>query len=521
MCGILAIYRKYEECHMSEIAKAHAILSNRGPDCGKIITEPSIMGFRRLAIMDTSDKGVQPFEKGRVKVLCNGEIYNHKELEKRWDLNCVSGSDCECIIHLYKKLGWYKTFTQLRGDFAVIIIDGPDMYFGRDNIGVRPLYWGRTKSGNFALASYARALTEYCNEVGQVPPGTGHYKSSSDKFIFNRNSTLLDITYIPGVREEIRKTLTNAVKSRLMSDRPVGCLLSGGLDSSLIVSILCKLIGAENVRTYSIGMEGSEDLKHARTLANTLGTHHNEIKFTPEEGFQAISDVIRDLESYDITTIRASVGMWLLAKWISKNTTDIVLLSGEGADELFCGYLYFHSAPNTHELKSESIRLVKNLYLYDVLRADRCISSHGLELRVPFLDSEMVKLCMSISGDLLKPRDGVTKHILREAFVDNYLSKEILWRRKEAFSDGVSGKDKKWFEHIKGFVEDIITDDIFDHNKYPSKEAQYYRLIYNNHFPNYQPTYEYWLPKWSDHKGDPSACVLDIYKNSCKIKRLT
>jgi len=258
-------------------------------------------------------------------------------------------------------------------------------------------------------------------------------------------------------------------------------------------------------------MEGSIDLEYARVVAEKLGTKHQEVKFTAEEGFKVIPEVIRDLESYDITTVRASVGMWILAKWISENTDDIVIMSGEGADELFCGYLYFHYAPSSNELQKESFRLVKNLHLYDVLRADRCVSSHGLELRVPFLSHEMIDLALSISPDLKKPYMGLEKSILRNAFSENYLPEEVRLRRKDGMSDGISGKGKKWYEHIQNFVKDIISEENYNRNIFPSPEAQYYRMIYDKLFPNYQPLVDYWLPKWVEHGGDPSGRNLQVF----------
>ena len=314
----------------------------------------------------------------------------------------------------------------------------------------------------------------------------------------------------PNLEVMIRNILYTAVQARLMSDRPVGCLLSGGLDSSLITSILCRLIGPEKVRTYSIGMKGSQDLKYARLVADYLGTNHTEVLFSPEEGFAAIPEVIRDLESYDITTVRASVGMWLLAKYISQNTDDVVLLSGEGADELFCGYLYFHYAPDSDELEKESLRLVQELYLYDVLRADRCVSSHGLELRVPFLDKSLVKFCLSLSGELRKPVAGMEKSLLRESFKKGYLPEEVLNRRKDGMSDGISGSKKKWFEQIQEFVGEEVKDEDIG-SEFPHEEAYYYKIIYDKIFPTYQPKHAYWLPKWVDHGGDPSGRILSIF----------
>jgi asparagine synthase (glutamine-hydrolysing) len=293
-----------------------------------------------------------------------------------------------------------------------------------------------------------------------------------------------------------------------MSDRPMGCLLSGGLDSSLVASILVKFLGGKNVRTYSIGMQGSTDLYYAKKVANFLGTDHHEVLFTPEEGFAVIPEVIRTLGSYDITTIRASVGMYLLSKYISENTTDKVIFSGEGSDEVLEGYLYFHNAPTPKEGEDESVRLIRNLHLYDVLRADRCISTNGLEPRVPFLDRKFVDVTLSLSEDQKKPSSGFEKYILRKAFT-GYLPDDVLWRRKEGFSDGVSSVKKSWYNYIQEFIEPIIPDYLFNPN-FPSKEAMYYKMIFDNIFPNYKLDVTYWMPKWSN-TNDPSGRLIQAY----------
>jgi asparagine synthase (glutamine-hydrolysing) len=518
MCGILAILCQNEQKQLDVIMKSYDMLTNRGPDCGSLIMNRNeIIGFRRLTINDMSTKGNQPFRDGKIKVICNGEIYNHLELEKEYNLQCESKSDCECILHLYKLFGFKRTIELLNGDFSIVLIDGDRLYFARDCIGVRPLFYGFTNNNNFAVASYARALTGFCRNVVNFHPGIGEYSNNQIQVETYNDSLFRNISPCflngDGIRKAINETLTTAVKSRLMSDRPVACLLSGGLDSSLVVSILCKLIGPENVRTYSIGMEGSIDLHYAKEVSNFLGTSHTEVKFTSEEGISCIPEVIRDIESYDITTIRASVGMWMLARYIKKNTDDVVILSGEGADELFCGYLYFHYAPTSEELENESFRLVDRLYEYDVLRADRCVSSHGLELRVPFLDKNMVKLCLSIPGELKAPQFKMEKHILRTSFIDSYLPDNVLWRRKDGMSDGISGLEKKWYEHIQEYVDTVITDEEYSEHRdhFPSKEAYYYKKVYDDNFPSYQPEYEYWLPKWVNHGGDPSGRILNVF----------
>lgn len=519
MCGILALYLNYKENNIDKIISAYMMLTNRGPDSGNWSdSKDKITGFRRLAIMDSSVNGEQPFKINQDTLMCNGEIFNHKELIKKYNLECKSNSDCECIIHLYHKIGFESMIKELIGDFAIVLFTKDKLYFGRDRVGVRPLFYGFTNNDNFAVASYARALAEFCPFVEQAVPGWGEYTYESKSLEFFSYNPPKPRKFKLDIAEDINKLLITSVQDRLMSDRPIGCLLSGGLDSSLITSILCKLIGPHNVRTYSIGMEGSIDLEHAKKVADFLGTQHTEVIFTPEEGINTIPHVIRDLESYDITTIRASVGMWLLAKYISENTDDIVLYSGEGADELFCGYLYFHYAPTLEALGEESRRLIKNLYMYDVLRADRCISSHGLELRVPFLDPRLTELSQSLAPELLAPKNGMEKHLLRTAFSgQDYLPDSVLWRRKDGMSDGISGNSgKKWFEQIQDFVDLSISDQEYEPYKteFPLKEAYYYKKIFDSIFLNYQPVFEYWMPKWVECNGDPSGRILEVFKNT-------
>jgi asparagine synthase (glutamine-hydrolysing) len=520
MCGILALYlQENEKEDINKLYRSYIKLTNRGPDSGEfIINSNKITGFRRLAIMDQSNNGEQPFKVNNDILMCNGEIYNYKDLIIKYNLSCNSGSDCECIIHLYQKIGFESMIKELIGDFAIVLFTEDRIYFGRDRIGVRPLFYGFTKENNFALASYARVLGDFCPNTYHVNPGWGEYIYKSQKLDFYYYELPKPRKFELNIDTKIHDLLITSVKDRLMSDRPIGCLLSGGLDSSLITSILCKLLGPQNVRTYSIGMEGSIDLHHAKQVAEFLGTKHTEILFTPEEGFAVIPHVVRDLESYDITTIRASVGMWLLAKYIKENTNDIVLYSGEGADELFCGYLYFHYAPSLIALGEESQRLIKNLHMYDVLRADRCISSHGLELRVPFLDPRLTELSQSLAPELIAPKNNIEKHLLRTAFSkEKYLPDNVLWRRKDGMSDGISGNNgKKWFEQIQDFVSREICNKEYDKfkNTFPSKEAYYYKKIFDNIFPNYRPHFAYWMPKWVETNGDPSGRVLDIFEKN-------
>ena len=522
MCGIIAIFCRNKQEQIDLVTEAYNdVISKRGPDRGNLVIEENyIIGFRRLCIVDTTELGDQPFVSGNIKMVCNGEIYNHKELEKTYGLICKSGSDCECIIEMYKKIGFRNTINVLDGDFSVVIIDGNKMFFARDRIGVRPLFIGRTNNDNLAVASVARSLTGYCKWVKQLRPQITQYDGGIDRLFTYEHYYPSFISTGGTIYKYLQKTLINSVQKRIMSDRPMCCMLSGGLDSSLVTSILCKLIGPENVRTYSIGMTGSIDLKYAKIVAEYLGTQHTEVTFTPEEGFAAIPEIIRDIESYDITTIRASVGMWLLSKYISENSNDVVVLSGEGSDELFMGYLYFHNAPNSLEANTESRRLVDELYLYDVLRADRCISVHGLEPRVPFLDKDVINFALSLPGDSKIPVNGMEKYTLRKSFETGFLPEQVLWRRKDGFSDGVSGSTKKWYEQIQDFVEDIISNDEFESvkNLFPNKEAYYYKKIYEDIFPPaYRPVVGYWLPKWTNHGGNPSGRIVSVYEEKTDL----
>ena len=536
MCGIIGVFKSNPSTCDDEIVEGFDLLNKRGPDSSKYInTKKEFLGFKRLSINDLSALGDQPMiyedklSERNIALICNGEIYNYLELIEDYDLKCTSRSDCEVILRLYIKFGIEKTLNLLYGVFAFIIRDaiGEDttVYAARDRIGIRPLFIGNTIDNNVAFASEAKALVKYCINVKQVGPSTYMSLAPSDT-----DPDLFSIKYysLPtrvGTTfsyDELKTRLEQAVYKRLdCCDRPVGCLLSGGLDSSIIASIICKSehYKTKKLNTYSVGMEGSEDLKYAKIVANYLGTNHTEVLFTAKEGFEAISKVIFALESYDITTIRASVGMYLLCKYISENTSDRVIFSGEGSDELLCGYLYFHNAPTSEELFDESYRLVKTLYLYDVLRGDRCVSSNGLELRVPFLDQKFSEYCLRIPGELRAPQNGIEKYILRMAF-EGDLPDEIIWRRKAAFSDAVSGPEKKWYEQIQEFVGKIVSDDTFEHYsvRFPSKEAYYYWKIFNEFFYGFKnPIPEYWMPKWSkEANGNPSATVLNVYNEKIK-----
>jgi asparagine synthase (glutamine-hydrolysing) len=525
MCGIFALITSGENKRFGEVLRATASLRLRGPDSTSIVhNRTGVYVFTRLAVNDTSTSGNQPFVKRYVKngevhdtlLMCNGEIYNHVDLERTHSLTPVSKSDCECISLLYEKMPVNELMRLLDGDFAFVLVDRnlrtgqTSVYAGRDRVGVRPLFYSFSSVGT-VFSSIADPILKMGLRPRSVLPGDlmsagDEWSIQSNELFFMSGSLMVDY---PSPERTIRERLERAVQKRLLSDRPIGCLLSGGLDSSVITALLVKFLGPKNVRTYSVGMEGSTDLKYAKMVAEHLGTVHTEVLFTPEEGFAVIPEVIKRLESSDITTVRASVGMHILAEYIRAYTDDVVIFSGEGSDELFCGYLYWHNSPSVEASAQESIRLYKNLHLYDVLRADRMISSSGLELRVPFLDKDVIAFAFSCDPALKVPQNGVEKALLRRAFVD-LLPAEVISRRKEAFSDGVSGTSKSWYQLIQERVDSIIPDNLFASGRYRSKEHQYYSLIFEHLFPTYTFTTPVWLPKWST-STDPSARTLAVY----------
>jgi len=509
MCGILALFLTH-----SQVAQAFNTLKSRGPDRSKIITFNNFtFGFQRLRINDLVD-GMQPFIIDDIVLICNGEIYNHETLKILYNIQCKSRSDCEIIVYLYQKFGIEKTLTLLDGVFAFILYDKKKgvVFACRDRIGIRPLFIGE-ENGKFAFASEAKALEILdLNNISQVPPAS--------IYILNSELALTKKIWwsIPQIPQEIKeqqisielnKLLKNAVFKRLMSDRAIGCLLSGGLDSSVIVSLLSKF---GPVNTFSIGFEESTDLKYARLVAKHFNTNHHEIIITHQEALDAIPDVIYATETYDITTIRASVGMYLLCKKIKENYPDTVIFSGEGSDEMLCGYLYFHYAPTNKALFNESRRLLSDIYFYDVLRADRSTASNGLELRVPFLDKDVVEFCMSLPASYRKPKNNIEKYYLRKAF-ENDLPHDILWRRKEGMSDGIGGLEKPWYSFIQDYAQTQISDELFNEYKNTliqpcTKESVYYYLEFKKLF-THTPIQYHWMPKWQD-TNDPSGRVLKL-----------
>lgn len=516
MCGILSVFckKKATDELVSKIKQGFMLIKSRGPDRGQIHYDDNynVLGFHRLCINDMSSLGDQPMvsKNSSAVLMCNGEIYNHKELQKEYGIICQSTSDCEIILKLYEKIGFEETVRRLDGVFAIVLIDKNNVHIARDRVGVRPLFSGVTKDGDIAVASIAKALQGFCNNIEPFAPGLLSFNKYDIKNVLNHKK----YTFIPKIvtdpQTDLKLTLIDAVKKRLLTDRPIGCLLSGGLDSSLIASILCRFMDPKDVRTYSIGMEGSLDLKYASDVASFLGTNHTQVVFTPEEGLSAIPEVVEALESYDITTVRASVPMYLLSKYIKEHTEDRVIFSGEGSDELMCGYLYFHFAPSDKELEEESWRLVNDLYKYDVLRADRTVSVHGLELRVPFLDRNFLQLAMSLTGKQKMPINKYEKFTLRYAFKDgDYLPNNVLWRRKDGLSDGCSSLENPWYQYIQEHANNLVSDEEFKKSSHMSKEAMWYKKLFDSYFPVYQPNMYMWMPKWTNCTDPSGRLVLN------------
>ena len=534
MCGIFFLQSKnMEDTHsngMGGIYKNFNKLKSRGPDRSEMrIYDDFIFGFQRLAINGVNHTGDQPFcvsgSDKRVLLVVNGEIYNCKDLISKYRLPMIGSSDCEVILHLYLRFGILKTLELLDGVFAFVLKDQDDVYCGRDPIGVRPLFFQHsdTELGCGSTADSMEGFT--LSPTKQIPPGSFYH--------FNAKSCMFDLVRwykVPfpvqqlhemKVISKINKLLTTAVAKRLLTDRPFGCLLSGGLDSSLVTSILTKILRkrGKKLKTFSIGFDiDATDLAAARKVSTFLNTDHQEIIITQDEAFKAIPEVVKAIESYDITTVRASVGMYLIGKWIKQNTDVTVLFSGEGADETFCGYLYLHYAPNLQELEKESRRLVEELPYFDVLRADRSISQNGLELRVPFLDKDLINYVMGLPGDYRSSHGVMEKHLLREAFAKQlYLPEEVLRRRKEGFSDGVGSTSNPWYLKIQEMLEEQVSETEMKEAEaagLPSpitKESTFYFNLYHKMFKNTAPPIPHqWMPKWQD-TNDPSGRVIPVF----------
>lgn len=508
MCGIVGVFdlKKSAEEQREKALELSKKLRHRGPDWSGIhLTNKAILAHERLAIVDPAS-GKQPLfnEDKTVSLAVNGEIYNHKELRKEFEgvYEFKTESDCEVIIPLYEKYG-DSFIDKLNGMFAFVLFDEKTETYlvARDHMGIIPLYHGWDELGQYYVASELKALEGVCKKIEVFLPG--HYLTSDQKKLVQWYKR--DWTEFENVKDnvsnkaELRAALEESVHKHLMSDVPYGVLLSGGLDSSLTAAIAKKYSEMRvesgdkqrawypQLHSFAIGLEGSPDLKASKKVADQIGTIHHEINFTIQEGLDAIRDVIYYLETYDITTVRASTPMYLLARVIKSMGIKMVL-SGEGADEIFGGYLYFHKAPNAQEFHEETVEKLDKLHLYDCLRANKSLSAWGIEGRVPFLDKKFMDVAMRLNPkDKMCGNGKIEKHILRETFED-YLPKEVAWRQKEQFSDGVG---YSWIDKIKELVEEKVSAEMMSQAtfRFPlqtpkTKEEYFYRSIFEEHFPS-------------------------------------
>ncbi|MBQ6561801.1 MAG: asparagine synthase B [Paludibacteraceae bacterium] len=509
MCGIVCAFdlKKSAQELRPQLLEMSKRIRHRGPDWSGIYCgDKAILAHERLAIVDPQS-GQQPLysKDGKLVLAVNGEIYNHQSIRDRQagTYEFLTKSDCEVILSLYREKG-INFIEDLNGIFAFALYDiENDVYLiARDHEGIIPLYMGWDHNGTFYVASEMKALEGFCETIKSFPPGQYFYSKDGElKTWYKRDWMEYDaVKDNTSNIDELRSALESAVKRQLMTDVPYGVLLSGGLDSS-IVSAIAKKYASQRVESgdklgawwpqlhsFAVGLKGAPDLLAAKKVADHIGTVHHEINFTVQEGLDAVRDVIYHIETYDVTTVRASTPMYLLARVIKSMGIKMVL-SGEGADEIFGGYLYFHKAPNAEELHKETVRKLSKLHMYDCLRANKSLSAWGVEGRVPFLDKEFMDVAMRLNPkDKLSGTVGrIEKWILRKAFED-YLPEEVAWRQKEQFSDGVG---YSWIDTLKELTSQQVTDEQMSHaaERFPinppmTKEEYYYRSIFEEHFPS-------------------------------------
>jgi asparagine synthase (glutamine-hydrolysing) len=574
MCGIwsyIALKKHQNAPQITQLFTNFMQTKYRGPDNSYFETYNNVtIGFHRLAIIDDTFTSNQPFiieDDIRTCILiCNGEIYNYRELIKEFALDPTIKNDCATILHLYYKFltedrinQFYSLFQEkIRGEFAFNIFvfnrskQLTTIVAGRDQIGVRPLYTEKTATA-ITYASEIKSLS-HATAPHEFPPGKLHIHNidtagtvSTTEYTFR---TVYRVEEDPTKRQEqhleaVRTAVINSIRRRLHADKPIAFLLSGGVDSSLVAAISAKILG-KPIRTFCCGMTAGSDIQYARAVAEHIGSIHTEVMFTPEEGLRAIDDVIRTTETWDTTTIRASVGQYLVSKYIAENTDCKVVMVGEGPDEVCSSYLFNWYAPTPTALAVTAREYVANIHYYDVKRADRCITRWGLEGRVALLDPEFIAAYWSIPAEQRMPTyKNMEKWWLRAAFeycgcsTDNIgdlstvfnddatLPAEVLWRKKEAFSDGVSSPTKSWFQIIHDWIEERVSDEEFAASTAPTKEAHYYRRRFIEFFGESRVNIipGYWQPKWSADGQevtqyiDPSARILPVY-NQQKIETL-
>ncbi len=520
MCGI--VVSKSVDIKLDEGAKK---ILMRGPDQQRqLINNHYQFYFNRLAIMGLDESGMQPFMLAGNVLVANAEIYNERSL-KGFLKNYMftSGSDCEVLLPLYNTFG-NDMFGMLDAEFAIVIYDHDKKCFiaGRDPLGIRPLFYGFDNHDEIVFASEVKAILKSVKKVHPFPPG--HYYDGTSFVRYHMDWSLVkpQVFSLDEIYQTINRLFTDAVIKRMHADAPIGYLLSGGLDSSLVCAI-AQRYSNKPIKTFSIGMDTDPiDLKYAKQVANNLKTDHTEVFMTKEDVLDSLSKVIYALETYDITTIRASIGMFMIAKYIHEHTDIKVLLTGEVSDELF-GYKYTDFAPSPEAFQAEEVKRLNELYMYDVLRADRCLAANALEARVPFSDKSFVDYIVSIDPRLKMNTTGIGKNLLRKAFSNHYLPHDILYREKAAFSDAVG---HSMVDHLKAYAESCYDDDTFSIKKKLlkpepiSKEALLYRELFDLYFLGHDHVIKgYWMPNatWEGcDVNDPSARYLKNYGNSGK-----
>lgn len=566
MCGIFALLNSnvHSQINMDMVKEIFNRGKNRGPETSKLVSysnQEIILGFHRLAINGLNEESNQPLILNGIELICNGEIYNYKNLYKSMKITPNTDSDCEVIIHLYVKYGIEQTLVMLDGEFAFVLYDRSQnkIFAARDPYGVRPLYKvANSYSQVEGFASELKMLEPFYNldtqhsYVKQFEPGTYSvltYNSNKQwiSSIINKpyfiptfpNTEIVNTAIVTNTKEyndvlyaKITCALSGAVMKRCeTTERPVACLLSGGLDSSLVAALVNEYFRtfkntAERIETYSIGLENSEDIKYAKIVANYIGSKHTEIIVTEKQMFDAIPEVIKAIESYDTTTVRASIGNYLIGKYIAANSQAKVIFNGDGSDELFGGYLYMNKCPDDIEFDMETRRLLKDIHAFDVLRCDKSISSNGLEPRTAFLDKNFVNTILSIHPyfrnhtNFDKPEKYLLRNSFKKTFYTDCLSRqilpdEILWRRKEAFSDGVSSHGRSLFTILQEFIAkhyDQLEPGDETFKPCIELEKRYYKEIFDKEFPNCAHILPYyWMPRYTN-ASDPSARTLDVYK---------
>ena len=501
---------------------------SRGPDMTRMLPlgeNEGFLGFHRLSIMGLTEAGMQPFVRGDGAVVCNGEIYGFRPIKEELmakGYTFRSDSDCEILLPLYEQKG-VEMFRELDAEFAMILYDGKELIAARDPIGIRPLYYGYDSDGAILFASEAKNLVGLCERILPFPPG--HYYKDG-RFVCYRDPAAVQRVSSDDLETacgHIHDKLVAGIEKRLDADAPVGFLLSGGLDSSLVCAVAARL-SRKPIKTFSIGMDlDAIDLKYARQVADYIGSDHTEVIITKDDVLEALPHVVELLGTFDITTIRASIGMYLVCKYIHEHTDLRVLLTGEISDELF-GYKYTDFAPSAEEFQKEAQKRIRELHMYDVLRADRCISVNSLEARVPFGDLDFVEYVMSLDPEMKRNHYGKGKYLLRHAFEGDYLPPEILMREKAAFSDAVG---HSMVDDLKAYAEEQYTDQEFqrraqrfDHARPFTKESLLYRELFERFYPGQaEMIVDFWMPNktWAGcDVTDPSARVLSNYGDSGK-----